>query len=261
MNRTFSSAFTVQNRVLWALCLREIHGQHGKFRIGYLWQIIRVGFSVSVFWWIREIGGFHAPQGLSTPVFLLMGFLPWFIFSEGISRVMEAVNTNKALLTFPQITPLDLYCSSALVVVATQVVVLLLYMVSISFAGYAITVYHPVIFLLSLIGMAALSLGMGLVLAALNFYIPVIEKLVPMVLRVLFFTSGVFFSPSQMTARFGDAIMWLPTANYIELLRAAFVGTGVPDAVSIEYLVGITVIPLALGLLLERHVRPKQELT
>lgn len=260
-SRTFSHALNIQCRVLWALCLREIHGLHGKFKIGYLWQIIRVIFSVAVFWWIREIGHFRPPQGLSTPIFLLMGFVPWYIFAESVDKVMEAVRTNRALLTFPQVTPLDLYVSSGLVIAATQCVVLALSFAVLYLMGYTITMYSPMIFLLVLIGSALLGLGFGLVMSALNFYIPVLEKLVPMVLRILFFASGVFFSPTQVAARFGDIVMWLPTANYIELLRGVFISPAPAEAASITYVGGLTLIFLALGLLLERHVRPLQEVT
>jgi ABC-type polysaccharide/polyol phosphate export permease len=48
-------------------------------------------------------------------LFLLCGFTIWFIFSGIVSMTIEAVVTNKSLLTFPLITPLDLYCGSAVV--------------------------------------------------------------------------------------------------------------------------------------------------
>ena len=259
MNNTFSDAFSLQGRVLWALCLREIHGRHGRFRIGYLWQLIRAVFGIGVFWGIREMGNFHPPQGMSTPVFLLMGFVPWFIFSEGIEKVMEAVRTNKALLTFPQVTPLDLCVSSWIVAAATQIVVLAAFLAGIAIVGYDVHIHDFPLFMAALSGISLLALGMGLFFTALNLYLPMIEKVVPMVLRVLFFMSGVFFSPVQMAGVYGDAIMWLPTANYIEMLRASFSGAGVPDLVKVEYTAAVTVISLVLGLLLERHARPKQE--
>lgn len=259
MSRTFSSAIDMQGRVLWALCLREIHGKHGRFRIGYLWQLIKTGFSVGVFWWIREMGHFHPPQGLSMPIFLLMGFVPWFIFADTLNMTMEAVRTNRALLTFPQITPLDLHLSSAIVAAGTEIVVLALFMAGVALAGYTHTIHNFFIFQFSLVGVALLGFGSGLVFATLNHYLPVIEKLVPMVLRVMFFMSGVFFSPSQMAAVYGDAIMWIPVANFIELLRGVFISPYPPHSVKVAYVISLTVVLLVLGLLLERHVRPLQE--
>ena len=259
MNNSFSDAFSLQGRVLWALCLREIHGRHGRFRIGYLWQLIRAVFGIGVFWWVREMGNFHPPQGMATPVFLLLGFVPWFIFSEGMSMVMEAVRTNKALLTFPQVTPLDLCLGSWIVAAATQIVVLAVFLAGIAIVGYDIRIHDFPLFIAAISGITLLTLGLGLFLAALNLYLPLVENIVPMVMRIMFLITGVFFSPVQMASLYGDAIMWLPTANYIEMLRGSFSGTGIPDLVKVEYTVAVTVISLVLGLLLERHVRPKHE--
>jgi ABC-type polysaccharide/polyol phosphate export systems, permease component len=234
---------------------------HGAFKIGYLWQLIRAGFTLAAFWWIREVAGFHAPGGLPTPLFILMGLVPWLIFSGCVSRVMEAVRTNKALLTFPQITPLDLYISSAVVIAATEVVVLLIFLLGLNFGDYDVTLYAPLSFILCLIGVSALGLGAGLVLSAMNLYLSFIEKIVPMVMRIGFFATGVFFSPSQMIGRYGEGIMWIPTANYIEILRSAFTGHGISPLVKVEYTAVVTIVSLTLGLLLERHVRQMQEVS
>lgn len=259
MNRTFSSAITVQGRVLWALCLREIHNKRGKFRLGYLWQLIKTGFSVATFWWIREAAGFQAPQGLPAPIFLLMGFVPWHIFQDSLSMTMEAVRTNRALLTFPQITPLDLYASSALIASATEFVVMTIFLMCLSFGGYNTHIYNMFIFLSAFVGVALLGFGMGLVLSVLSLYFSAIAEVVPMVMRILFLTSGVFFSPSEMAVTYGSAIMWIPTANFIELLRGVFLGYDPHPLVKVDYIVWLTAIFLVLGLLLERHARPQQE--
>ena len=96
-----SPALTVQGRVIAALILREIHTLYGNTRLGYLWAIIQTAFGIGVFWAFREVMGAHAPHGMGMAVFLLCGFIPWYIFSDTISRCMKAVSANQALLTFP----------------------------------------------------------------------------------------------------------------------------------------------------------------
>jgi capsular polysaccharide transport system permease protein len=253
-----SHALSIQRRVLWALCLREIRGKHGKSKLGYLWQIIKSGFAVGVFWWIREMGNFVAPYGLPTPIFLFAGFIPWFIFSETLSMVMEAVKTNATLLTFPQITPLDLCLSSAIVVWCTEVVILLLYMTGLLLAGYDFYVYDLVILIIALVGIWLLSLGVGLFLGALALHFETLEKLVPMVMRVIFFVSGMFFSVSQLPSRYAEILWWNPILNFIELLRGSFISTHVQGEIKISYIFVITFVFLVLGLLLERTSRALQ---
>ncbi len=171
---------------------------------------------------------------------------------------MEAVRTNKSLLTFPQIFTLDLYVSSLLVVWVTEVVVLGIYVLILTLAGYQFQLYAPMILWAALAGIGFFAFAVGLVLSIAALFFPVVENLVRMAMRVLFFTSGVFFSPTQLAGRFGDIVMWNPILNFIELGRSAFI-TRMPAAhIKIFYITCLTVGLLALGLLLERHVRSRQ---
>ncbi|MDL2315846.1 ABC transporter permease [Desulfovibrio sp. OttesenSCG-928-A18] len=259
MNKAFSQALALQGRVLWSLALREIHGLHGRFRIGYLWQLIKTGFFVATFLMIHSLMGVPTPRALPLPIMLLMGFIPWFIFSDTINRTMEAVRTNKPLLTFPQISPLDLFCSSALVVWVTELVIMGLYFFAFHFMGVSIHFYAPITFFLALAGLCAFSLGLGLFLAAINLYVPIMEKLVPMVLRVLFFTSGIFFSPNKVGIHYSNLLFWNPLTNFIELLRSCFVHPSPPSIIKMDMIICCSFGFLFLGLLLERFVRAKQE--
>lgn len=248
----------MQMRVLWALCLREIHGKHGKSRLGYLWVLLKTAFGIAVFWWIRSIAGFATPHGLPLPLFLLMGFIPWHIFSGCLRMVLEAVRTNKALLTFPQVFPFDLYISSGIVVWVTEIVVMLLFLLILKLVDYHYILHDPITLLSMLVLLGLFSIGLGLALSALALYLPVIEKIVPMVLRVLFFISGIFFSPSQLSGQYASLLYWNPLLNFIEACRGAFAVRVPFPEIKIMYIVSLTFFFLALGLLLERHVRSKQ---
>ena len=258
MTTSFFQAFSLQGRVLWALMLREIHGKQGKSRLGYLWQINKTAFGIAVFWGVRHLTHGQAPQGLPMPIFLLMGFIPWYIFSEIVARTMEAVNTNLALLTFPQITPLDLFLSSALVVWVTEVVIMLLFLVVFHFAGYSFVLLNPLGLFTTLVGLGLFAFGLGLILTACARYLPVVEKIVPMVMRLLFFASGIFFSPRQVAGRLGDAILWNPLTGFIELCRSFFILPTPPQDIKITFILCLTVFFIGIGLLLERHIRSVQ---
>jgi capsular polysaccharide transport system permease protein len=255
----FADALRLQGRVVWALALREIRGKHGKYRIGYLWEIIKTGFGIAVFWGIREIVSPPSFRVLPLPLFLLLGFVVWFIFRGTAAMTVEAVITNKALLTFPQITPLDLYCSSAVVMWVTEIVTMCLYLGLFHALGYTVHLYDPATLGAALTGVFFFALGVGLILGAFATYLPVLEKIVPMVLRVMFFTSGIFFSPMQMSGRFGNFLLWNPVMNYIEAARSAFMHTKVHSIVKTDYVAAVTVSVFAFGLLLERHVRGRRE--
>jgi capsular polysaccharide transport system permease protein len=87
----------------------------------------------------------------------------------------------------------------------------------------------------------------------------VIEKFVPMVLRILFFTSGIFFSPTQLSGGFGSFLLWNPIVNFIEAARSSFTLAAVHPIVKTDYVAAVTLSIFSLGLLLERHVRKRVE--
>ena len=257
MNADFIRALQVQGRVLWALALREVHEKHGKSRLGYLWEFVTTGFGIAVFWFIRTIAGLKAPHGLALPVFLLMGFVIWHIFSKTVKGSLKLVRKNSELLTFPQISSLDFFLAHLMTIWGTQILVMGIFMLLFFLLGYSFQIFAPITFLAALLGIGVFALGVGLVCAVLAAYMPVVEKLVPMVMRILFFTSGIFFSPAQMTKRYGDIALWNPLMNFMELLRGAFISWTPSESIKLTYITCLTCVLLPLGLLLERHTRVK----
>ena len=259
MSSVYSRALQVQARSIWAIALREVLVKHGRFKLGYAWELIRAVFMVASFWLIREVAGFKAPNGLPVPVFLLMGFIPWFTFQEIINRSISVVRTNRSMLAYPQVTELDLYLAASLVAWTTQMLIMVLFLVVLWLLDYSFPCLNPIAFGLGVLGVAVFALALGLVLGSLRMYVPALERIVPMVLRILFFTSGVFFSPERFAKQIGDIFMWNPLVNFIELLRSTFILTKIPDNIKLDYIVVLTVVLLCLGMLLERHVRKMTE--
>jgi len=252
---TVSSAWAVQGRVVWALMLREIHTIYGDTRLGYLWALINNCFSMAVFWGIRSMLGFHPPHGMSIAAFLVSGFALWFIINQTVSRSITAISGNRALLTFPQVTPMDVMLARVVVITATELVAAtIIIMASLAFGLQAPEPNWAV--LLAALSLAALfGLGLGSLLAALNVIFPLLEKLVPMALRILFFISGVFFSVSRMPPAIQKYVAWNPILQIIEMARQGLNPHYQVAEVDPVYLVLVVLILLTLGLLLERYVR------
>ena len=171
---------------------------------------------------------------------------------------MEAVRKNKALLTFPQVFPLDLYISSAIVVWVTEVVVLLIFLLVLNIAGFSYTLHDPITLLSMFILLFFFATSLGIICSVIALYLPVVDKIIPMVLRLLFFTSGIFYSPTQLSGHYGSLIYWNPLLNYIEACRGAFAVRVPFPEVKFTYIVSLCFVFVVFGLLLERYVRFKQ---
>ncbi len=253
-----SPALTVQGRVIAALILREVHTLYGNTKLGYLWAIIQTAFNIAVFWLFREFLGAHAPHGMGMAVFLLCGFIPWNIFKDTLTRCMKAVSANQALLTFPQVTELDLMIARVIVVWGTQLVSAIVILSVAATLGQSMELRHPATLAATLFFAPLLGLGMGLVFASLSRLWPTLERLIPILMRFLFFASGVFFQVSELPARFSAPLLLNPAAQLIEWQRYGFSASSASPLYSVGYMVAWCLISLCLGLLLERYVRGRK---
>ncbi|MCL1603494.1 ABC transporter permease [Succinatimonas hippei] len=252
-------AFVTEYRVITALMLREIHTIYGNSRIGYLWVLIQSAFNIGVFWAIREIAGASSPHGMSIAMFLIAGFGIWNVVSNCISKSLTAVSANKVLLTFPQVTELDVIVARCLVLWFTQIVVSLVLVIVAIGIGFDIYVTSWLDFYICIFTSLLLGLGIGLLLQSFAVFLPVIERVVPLVLRVLFFASGLFYSISTFTQDIAEILLLNPIAQLIELFRSSL-SYGYPsDGCSWVYVMEFTLITLSLGLVTERYVRSRRK--
>ena len=253
-----SPALTVQSRVIAALILREVHTLYGNTRLGYLWAIIQTAFNIAVFWLFREFLGAHAPHGMGMAIFMLCGFIPWYMFSDAISRCMKAVSANQALLTFPQVTELDLMIARLIVVWGTQLVCAIIILSVATALGQPVELRHPDTLVATLLFAPLLGLGLGLIFASLARLWPTLERLVPILMRFLFFASGIFFQVSELPARFSEPLLLNPVAQLIEWQRYGFSASSASPLFSVGYVTAWCLISLCLGFLLERYARGRE---
>lgn len=245
----------VEARVIPALMLREIHTIHGGSSLGYLWVIIHGLFGVGFFWAVREIFGFRALHGISAPVFLIAGFSVWNIFQGTMKKLTEAANGNRALLTFPQVTHLDLLAARAMVISATEMLVAALMLTTALIWGWEIGPVDWARLLTALILTSGTAFGLGAILAFLCLLQPALRKIMPMFLRALFFCSGIFFSLDSLPEGLAAVLKWNPILQLAEFCRAALAREYPAPVVDLNYLAAFALASVFFGLLLERYGR------
>lgn len=250
-------ALDTQFRVIIALALREVHTLYGGRSLGYLWAIFRTAFGVAVFWAIRHFAHAAAPHGMTILTYLVSGFGIWNIISQTLNKCMAAVDGNRALLTFPQVTPLDIMLARCLVVTSTQIVSMSIILGCGVLFGYTLQITNIALLIYTVFFAAFLGLGLGATLGSLAFYMPALHQIVPMLMRILFFASGVFYSVSTFSHRVGDFLMLNPIMQLIELTRTSLSSSYISPYADIWYVTQVTLTLLFLGMLLERYVRRK----
>lgn len=250
-----SPALDTQARVILALALREVHTLYGGKSLGYLWAVFQTAFSVAVFWAIRYFANVPAPHGMTMLTYLVSGFGVWNIVNQILGKCMAAIDGNRALLTFPQVTPLDIMLGRCLVVTATQIISMGILLFCGTLFGYSVTISSVGLLIACVLLAALLGLGMGALVGSLAVYLPALQQITPMFMRILFFTSGIFYSVSSLSHGVGEFLMLNPIMQLIELMRMSLANGYVSIYADFLYVVLVTSGALFLGLLLERYVR------
>ena len=251
--------FAVQRRVILALILREVHTIYGDAKLGYLWVLIQSAFGIGVFWAVRAFMHAQDPHGMPVAVFLIVGFGVWTVISSSISKCMNAVQSNLPLLTFPQVTELDVMVGRVVVIYVTQILVSVILLGIAAVFDIEVNCSSAGLLYICLALIPLFGLGCGMLLSALAVFFPVLERMVPLVMRMLFFLSGVFFSVNTFSKDVAYVLSYNPILQLVELMRCALSFSYPRDGLSLTYVSVITLSVLALGLLLERYVRPRRE--
>jgi len=253
---------TVQARVVEALILREIKTRFGDLKLGYLWALLEPVLFVSIFVGLYALMGRTSISGIPMAQFMLTGITPFFLFRKTMTQTINAISSNRALLTFPQVTPFDLIMARAILEISTMSVVFVMLLLAYEAVGLSIDVQDPlgVIAAIGLLGIT--GLGMGMIFAAIAPLFPSIKQIVDAVMgRPLFLSSGLFFSVEMLPPGAREPLLYNPVLHMIEILRSAFFVEFDSRYADPGYAISFAVSVLAIGLLMQRALRRRVLLT
>jgi capsular polysaccharide transport system permease protein len=252
----------IQLQVVHALVLRETRTKFGEHQLGYLWAVLEPVFWVGTFWGMYVVLGRPVSPGLDDLNFLITGVLTYELFSNNVSRIGEAINGNKPLLFYPQVQPIDLVWARAALESATLGAVFVLMLGGTAFyRGEWPSVDNVLLVLEGLFLAALMGTGLGLLLCMLSELAPVVDRLRGPVMRPLFWISGLFFTLDETPPSVHDLLLLNPVLHALELVRDGWFPEYASPRASPFYALCFGLGFLVVGLLLERVVRRRLELS
>jgi capsular polysaccharide transport system permease protein len=254
----FWNAFSVQRRVIYALILRETRTRYGKTRIGYLWALFEPLAHMLIFAAIFSFIGRSSPLGGSVAMLVLTGLFPYNLFSNLATQLMNAVEANKVLLSYPHVTPFDVMVSRAILEVATQVIVFSFVLLILAVQDlWDMNVGSVIDVIMVVLVGSLLGVGLGLMNAVLAFKFPSYANIFGMILRPLYFLSGIFFVVSYMSTDIQNIMYYNPVAHLIEWFRSAMYPGYESSFLDKQYILNFTLTVVFFGLLFLRLARHK----
>lgn len=236
---------------LWLLTRRDLKVRYSTSLLGYLWSILDPLLMSLIYWFIftqvfsRSVG--EEPY----IVFLLTALLPWVWFNGAVSDSTRAFLRDVKLV---RSVALPHWIWVGRIVCSKGIEFLLSLPVLIAFALFtgASVGWQLVLFPVGVLMLAALTLGIGLLVAPLVVFFRDLERAAKLILRVLFYASPVIYGAADLP-EFARPLAWLnPLSGIFALFRAGFF----PDQLNwalVGASAGMTLAFLVAGVLVFRR--------
>lgn len=263
LHTDFKSAVLMMGRVVFALILRDIRTRYGRLKLGYLWALIEPLTFIVLVSIIFGIRGRHSLADVPLVLFLVTGFLPYYMFRDTLQRTLQAIHANNPLLAFPQVTPLDLMLARSLLEMGTNLVVFFIILLAVHLSGIApVDVERPLEVLSCLLMLALLGSSFGVFFGSLAPKFPWLQESANIAIgRPTFWLSGIFYTADMVPEEYRRYLLYNPIFDLIEMLRSAFFRQYESVYYDIGYTVKFVLIAVTVALLTQRATRKYAYLT
>ncbi len=190
---------------------------------------------------------FAKKAGVPGPIFFFSGLVPWTFFANATTQSSNSLVGNANLLSkvyFPRLAaPLSAVLAT-LLDFAISFAILLVMMVAYGIYAQPIAiVVVPALLVLAF----ATALGAGLWLSAMNVAYRDVQYVVPFMIQLGLFASGVVYSASSLSEPWSTLLGLNPMAGVVTGFRWALLDTAPPSAGMLALSTLVTVVLLVSG--------------
>ncbi|SES43186.1 ABC-2 type transport system permease protein [Pedococcus cremeus] len=221
-----TEALAARRSVLWTLVIRDLRVRYSQSVLGYVWTILDpllmslIYFLVFVYIFKRNDLG-HEPYFL----FLLIGLLAWQWFSGSLTDTSRALISEAKLVRSTNL-PREIWVVRVVVSKGIEYVfslpVLLFFLGFYLLQGKTHLNGWLVLFPFAVVVEFIAAVGLGLLLAPVTALITDMQRVIRIVLRMLFYATPVIYS-GQLVPQPYDKVLWLnPMTGVLEAMRAGF---------------------------------------
>ncbi|WP_299494724.1 ABC transporter permease [uncultured Shewanella sp.] len=248
VTRPHRNSWEITKDVIFALLMREIKTRFGSNRLGYFWAIAEPVAQAAILGIIFSLIGRSSVANIPVALFLFTGILPFKLFGKLLTQLSAAIEANKGLLSYRQVTAIDPVMTRIIIELATFLVVYCLIFSVMAWLGFDAWPDD----LLEVIGASLLliifTIGLGLLLCTAATYWSDSKKLTQIITQPLFFISGIFFCAVMIPPQYWYLFDWNPIFHAIELSRTGFFYAYESPIGSWHYLSCCALISISIGL-------------
>ncbi|WP_426265191.1 ABC transporter permease [Sphingomonas sp. PWP1-2] len=259
--KSLSSSWAIQQRVIWALLLREMLTRYGRHNIGFLWLFVEpmlFTLGVTTLWALTK-----SAHGSDLPIvsFALTGYSTVLLWRNMPARSIGAIKPNLSLMYHRQVKVLDVLMARLLLEGAGATISFVVLSVVFISIGWI----PPPEDVLQVIGgwlvLAWFGMSTALLLAAWGEQSELVDKLWHPASYLLFPLSGAAFLVDVLPVQAQQVVLILPMVHCTEYVREGYFGSKFHAHHDMAYAIvicaGLTVLALAQLRKISREVIPE----
>lgn len=251
------TALEIHKTVIFAFFIRELRTRFGSGRLGYFWMLLSPLLQITLLSVLFGALGRHAMPGIEFPLFLITGMFAFHFFRHVSERSASSIDSNRALLAYRYVQPLDNIWARALLELLLFMIGFVGFLAGCAWLGYQVMPARPLEVIIAYSLLFTFSVGFGMITGVVSGLYPEMGKLLPLTNRPLIFISGVFFPLSVVPPQYREWLLWNPILHALELAREAYFPAFKPAGASWGYLVVSSGLFLLSGLVVYRMSRTR----
>lgn len=223
-----------RSNLLKMLIKRDFISYYKQTVLGPLWIVLQPLFSSIIFGLVFGKFGKFGSNGMPITQFYLSGFILWGFFAECITKTSSLFRDNMNLfgkVYFPRIIiPIGII-GSALIRLFLQLFLLILITTWLSLKGMQFEWGLHIFFIpLSIIMLAVLGLGFGLIVAATTTRYRDLTLIINFGMQLLLFSTTVIYPAASLPQPYNFIVASNPISVCIDLFR---IGFGAPNTIEL----------------------------
>lgn len=260
VGNTLAADIAIRWRVIHALILRDVRTQFGEMRLGYVWHVLEPITHLLTLGtlFVMLSHNTQAPLGDNMFFFYLTGVVPFLMFTHVSHDIMNSALGDNTLLHLPIVKRIDVILALALRQFATEIWVGVIIFGVAALWGEQGWPAEPLAAASAVTLLWLMAVGVGICSMVIAGRFPSYGVFYSALCRLLYFGSGIYYSPIQMPDWARDLLWWNPVLQAVDYFRSGFFPQYEPHWLNVDYLLLWVVGSLTVGLAAERALRPRQ---
>lgn len=258
---SFQKSWAIQQRVIFALLMREILTRFGRHNIGFFWLFVEpmmFTLGVATLWTLAK-----ANHGSSLPIvaFAITGYSSVLLWRNMPSRLIGAIAPNLALMYHRNVKVMDVFAARLLLEAAGATISFVVLSIFFSSIGWIKPPEDILKVIAAWLMLAWFGSSFAVFLGALSERSEVIEKVWHPISYILLPLSGAAFLVDALPPIAQNFLLYFPMVHGVEMLREGYFGSAVRAHYDLNYMALcctlLTLLGLAQTRIVSRTVMPE----